>query len=150
MSYSFGHLALFVSDLREAEAFYVRTFGMEVLFREAEREDGTWGTLPAGKAWDAATAAGVEIGMVALRRDQFVLPIFPGRSQSGAVLEIGIIVPPQEIDVIRGHLTEEAVIRRHEHGGLIFEDPFGFVWHINGTGDGFLSNGEIAGHWLDL
>ena len=150
MAYSFGHLALFVHDLHQEEAFYRQAFGLEVLFREAEGEDGTWGTLPAGKGWEEADAAGIEIGMVALGRDGFVLPLFPGRPPPGAILEIGIVVPPEEIEPIRSRLPDGAVIRRHEYDDLIFEDPFGFVWHVNGSDDGFLSNGEIAGQWVDL
>jgi len=150
MSYSFGHLALFVDDLRQAEAFYRQTFGLEVMFREAIDEDGVWGTLPTGQGWDSADEAAIEIGMVALGRDRLVLPIFAGRPSKGTILEIGVSTSPEEIEAIRSRLPAEAVVQSHEHHDLIFEDPFGFTWHINGTDDGFLSNGEIAGHWLNL
>lgn len=150
MGYRVGHLALFVSDLRAGEAFYQRTFDMEVLFREAEMDDGTWHTLRPGTDWDDAAEAGVEIRMVALQRDGFTLPIFVGRPQPGTVLEIGVAVPLEEIEGISARLPDSATRLRQECGDLIFEDPFGFRWHIDGSDEGFLSNGEIAGRWLDI
>ena len=150
MGYTFGHLALFVMDLRAAEGFYQQTFGMEVLFREAEGEDGYWYTLRPGKDWDDAEKAGVEIRMVALQRDDVRLPIFRGEPQPGTVLEIGVAVPAQEIEAISSRLPEDATRLPHEHGDLFFSDPFGYTWHINSDTEGFLSNGEVTGHWLDI
>ncbi len=108
MSYRFGHVALFVTDLQAAEAFYQETFGMEVLFREAEGDDGYWYTLPPGKGWEDAEGAGVETGMVALQRDELNLPIFRGKPKFGTVLEIGIAVPTEEIEAISSGLPESA------------------------------------------
>lgn len=150
MGYTFGHLALFVTDLRAAEVFYQQAFGMDVLFREAEGQNDDWYTLPPGRGWDDAQKAGVEIGMVALRRDNFTLPIFRGEPQPGTILEIGVAVPPEEIEAIRSRLPQSATRLRHEYDDLFFEDPFGFTWHINASSEGFLSNGEIVGHWLDI
>ncbi len=78
------YIALYVPDVRAAEAFYRRAFGMDVVTRESER-DGEWWTLPAGKSWDDAVAAGVDLGMVALRRDKLVLALFLGAPTSGTV-----------------------------------------------------------------
>ncbi len=150
MGYRFGHLALFVTDLRTAEVFYQQTFGMEVLFREAEAEDGYWYTLRSGKGWEDAEEAGVEIAMVALQRDNVTLPIFRGEPQPGTILEIGLAVPSEEIEAISSRLPETATRLPHEYQDLFFSDPFGYTWHINAETEGFLSNGEIAGHWLDI
>jgi catechol 2,3-dioxygenase-like lactoylglutathione lyase family enzyme len=150
MGYTFGHIALFVSDLRAAEVFYQQAFDMDVLFREAEGEGGYWGTLPPGTGWDDAEQAGVEVGMVALRRDEFTLPIFHGEPHSGTVLEIGVSMSPEEIEAISDRLPEGATRLTHEHGDLFFADPFGFTCHVYATSERFLGNGEIAGHWLDV
>ncbi|HKE52177.1 MAG TPA: VOC family protein [Actinomycetes bacterium] len=42
-----SHVAVRVTDLREAEDYYHRLFGLAVAFREAETSDG-WRTLPPG------------------------------------------------------------------------------------------------------
>ena len=150
MGYDLGHLALFVTDLRAGEDFYRQAFGMEVLFREVETEEGSWYTLRPGTGWEDAERAGVEVQMVALQRDDFTLPIFRGRPQQGTVLEIGVLVQPDEIEAISARLPASATRLRHEYDDLFFEDPFGFRWHVNASNEGFRSNGEIAGAWLDL
>lgn len=74
-----GHIALFVPDLRKAENFYKYVFGMQLLMREAVLDDHKWYTLPKDKGWDDAVAAGIELGMTALRRDAFNLALFQGK-----------------------------------------------------------------------
>jgi len=150
MAYRFGHLALFVSNLRAAEAFYLQAFGMEVLFREAVADDGNWYTLRPGQSWGDAEQAGAEIGMVALQRDELNLPIFRGEPRSGTVLEIGITVPADEIDAISADRPESATRLPHEHGDLFFKDPYGYTWHITNAAQPFESNGARDGQWLDL
>jgi len=51
------HIALVVSPLRQAEAFYQALFALEVAFREAETADGWW-TLPTHASWDDAPELG--------------------------------------------------------------------------------------------
>lgn len=53
--------ALIVPNWREAEAYYQPLFQMELIGREAERDDGRWYTLPVGKGWEDAEAAGIEV-----------------------------------------------------------------------------------------
>ena len=70
------------ADLRAAENAYRRLFGIDaILFREGRLAAGEWATLPLGKGWEDADAAGIEVGMVALRRDEFVLALFQGTRQ---------------------------------------------------------------------
>ena len=64
-----GHVAIYVHDLRAAEEFYRRAFGMGLLFRETRREGDDWYALRPHVDWDGAEARGIQIGMVALRRD---------------------------------------------------------------------------------
>ena len=69
MNSSLRHIALFVPDLRTAEHCYQSIFDMELIGREAELADGLWYSLPFDKDWDEAEAAGIELGMVGLRKD---------------------------------------------------------------------------------
>ena len=73
MNSSVLHTALFVPHLRRAESYYQLIFDMELIGREAELADGQWYTLPFDKAWEGADAAGIELGMVCLRTDDFGL-----------------------------------------------------------------------------
>jgi catechol 2,3-dioxygenase-like lactoylglutathione lyase family enzyme len=143
------YLALYVPDLRAAEDFYRRVFGVDVLFRETERE-GEWWTLPAATAWDEAVAAGIEVGMVALRRESFVLALFPGRPQRGAVYEVSIGLGADEIDGLRAHPPDGLHLLEHSNRFMRFDDPFGFRWVLQPSDAEFRSSGEIAGRWLDV
>jgi catechol 2,3-dioxygenase-like lactoylglutathione lyase family enzyme len=142
------YVALYVPDLRAAEDFYRRAFGVEVLFRESER-DGQWWALPAACDWDDALAAGVEIDMVALRRDDFVLALFRGAPEPGTVLEVSIALDPADIERLRERPPDGLVILEHDQGFLRFTDPFGFRWVLQRPDAEFRSSGQIAGRWLD-
>jgi catechol 2,3-dioxygenase-like lactoylglutathione lyase family enzyme len=160
-SVSIGHIALFVPDLPAAEHFYQRIFAMQLLMRETELDDGLWYTLPMDKGWSDAQAAGIEIQMIALKRDAFVLALFKaalfkaGPKQGGpaprtTVLEIGITMTAESIATVRHRLPESAEIVSHEYGDLMFRDPFDYLWHLWPTGQVFQSNGESSGRWLEL
>jgi catechol 2,3-dioxygenase-like lactoylglutathione lyase family enzyme len=144
------HLALFVPDLRAAEEFYCRLLDMRLLFREARVREGEWYTLRPGQGWDDVAAVGIEMGMIALKRDDFVLALFSGAPSPGTVVEIGLSLAPEEIEALRGRLPGGAEVVQHEHGDLMFVDPYGFAWHVHPTGEAFVSNAEIDGSWLDL
>ena len=88
MKSSVRHIALFVPDLRAAESYYQSIFDMEIIGREAELADGEWYTLPFDKGWDEAEAAGVELGMVALRKDEFGLALFRGDAPPGRSMRL--------------------------------------------------------------
>ena len=146
-----GHIALFVPDLQEAEIFYWRVFGMQLLMREAPLGDLQWYTLPTDKGWDDAEAAGIEIGMLALKRDAFILALFQGKpAPEETVLEIGISMPAEAIAAIRDRLPATVELVKHERGDLMFRDPFGYLWHLWLAGKAFRSNGESSGRWLEV
>jgi hypothetical protein len=63
---------------------------MELIGREAELEDGLWYTLPHDKNWKDAEAAGIEQDMLALRKGDIVLALFPGLEKAGQVFAIGL------------------------------------------------------------
>ena len=145
------HIALFVPDLQEAETFYQHVFSMQLLMREAELDDHLWYTLPKDKGWADAEIAGIELGMVALKRDAFVLALFQGRPvPEDTVLEIGLSMIAEAIVAVRELLPEKMPLVKHEYGNFMFRDPFGYLWHLWLPGRAFQSNGESSGRWLKV
>jgi catechol 2,3-dioxygenase-like lactoylglutathione lyase family enzyme len=143
------HIALFVPDLRAAEAYYRALFGMELLFREA-RSGESWGSLPLDKDWADAERAGVELEMVALKRANFVLALFRGAPQPGTVVEVCFGLPPEEIAAVMSRLPEDVVVVSDNDVGAKIDDRFGYRWTLDEPDAGFTSNGEAHGRWLDV
>ena len=98
MTTSISHIALFVLNLQEAESFYQNIFDMELVGREVEKEGGLWYTLPFDKGWEDAKAAGINLGMVALRKGEFVLALFKGLNPPGQVFAIGLSATTEDIN----------------------------------------------------
>ena len=141
-------IALVVSDLRAAEAYYRTVFDMELIGREALLADGLWYTLPFDKDWDDAQAAGVALGMLALRRGGFALALFAGEASPGQVFAVGLAMSPEEVANVRSHLPDDTPA--HGEGTrLEFRDPYGILWQIS-TGDTFQTAGTWAGRWIEL
>jgi catechol 2,3-dioxygenase-like lactoylglutathione lyase family enzyme len=136
------YIALYVPDLRAAETFYRAVFGVEVLFRETER-DGEWWTLPAEVEWD-------DVRMGALRRGDFVIALFEGAPQPGAIYEVCLGLATDEIEGLRRRPPDGLRVLEHGEGFLRFEDPFGFRWVLQPADAEFRSSGQIAGRWLDI
>ncbi len=143
------YVALFVPDLRAAEAFYAGVFGLALRLREAE-VDGVWRTLPPGKDWADAEAAGIELRMVALERDGFVLALFRGSPAPGTLHELSIGLAPEELATLRERLPASADVFEERPDCVRFRDPFGFRWQVQAPDAEFRSSGEIAGRWLEL
>ena len=150
MTTALRHIALFVPDLRAAEEYYQPFFNMEVIGREAPQEDGLWYALPPGKGWDDAQAAGIELRMLALRRDAFVLALFPGDPQPGQVYLIGLSMSEDEIAGVRQRLPEEVPVWEDRPGALTFRHRYGIGWQIYTTGTEFRSSGQAGGRWLEV
>jgi catechol 2,3-dioxygenase-like lactoylglutathione lyase family enzyme len=150
MNISFRHIALIVPDLRAAEEYYQSIFDMESIGREAELADGLWYTLPFDKGWDEAEAAGIELGMLALRKDHFVLALFKGNVPPGQVSFIGLKMPPDEIARVKTRLPKDAEINDNGPDYLEFRDPYQIVWQISVPESEFRTSGEIANRWLKL
>jgi catechol 2,3-dioxygenase-like lactoylglutathione lyase family enzyme len=144
------HLALFVPELRAVEEYYRALFDLEVVGREApvDPASGGWATLPPDRDWDDAAAAGVELGMVALRRDGFVLALFPGAAASGQVFSVGLVMEAGELAAVRGRLGDEPVIGPATPSWLAFFDRYGIHWQLS-TGEEFRTQGEMHGRWLE-
>jgi catechol 2,3-dioxygenase-like lactoylglutathione lyase family enzyme len=158
---SWTHVALATGTLREAEEFYAALFGMQVAFRETETADG-WRTLRGG-SWAEARAAGIEPGLVQLRRDSVVLALEaadpgPGagdgharaREQDSALSHIGMAVDTADLAALRGRAPGlGCVVVTARDGLLIIDDPYGIRWEVS-TASGLTSTGDRTGRWLDL
>jgi catechol 2,3-dioxygenase-like lactoylglutathione lyase family enzyme len=144
------HIALVVPDLQAAEAYYRRLFGMSVIMREAMLGDDEWYSLPGGKDWSDARAAGIELGMVALQQGTFVLALFAGSASPGQVYAIGLDTTPETIADIRARLPRDTVILEDGPEALSFQDFYRITWQISTNKTPFRSSGEISGHWLGI
>lgn len=141
---------MFVPDLRAAERYYQSVFDMELIGREAELADGLWYTLPFDKGWDEAEAAGIELGMLALRKDEFGLALFRGDAPPGQVYVIGLKMSMDEIARIRARLPEEAQVSEDAPDYLEFRDPYQITWQILLPESKFRTAGDFANRWLKL
>lgn len=150
MNSSVRHIALFVPDLRSAERYYQTIFDMELVGREAELADGQWYTLPFDKGWEEAEAAGIELGMIFLRKDDFGLGLFRGDSSPGQVYVIGLKMPMEEIAKVRARLPDDTQVLEDEPDYLEFRDPYQITWQIMFPGSKFSTAGVFANRWLKL
>jgi catechol 2,3-dioxygenase-like lactoylglutathione lyase family enzyme len=150
MNISFRHLALVVSDLRAAEEYYQSIFNMELIGREAELDNGLWYTLPIDKGWDAAEAAGIELGMLALRKDQFVLALIKGEAPLGQVHVIGLKMPMEEIAKVKARLPQDAQVTYNPSNQLEFRDPYQIIWQISVPESEFQTSGDRSNRWLSV
>jgi catechol 2,3-dioxygenase-like lactoylglutathione lyase family enzyme len=149
VAFTCKYIALYVPDLRAAEDFYRGAFRVELLFREVER-DNEWWALPVSTGWDEALAAGIEIDMVALRRDDLVLALFRGLPRPGTVYEVSLGFDPHEVDGLSERAPDGLAIIEQRDAFLRFEDPFGFRWVLQRPDAEFRSSGQIAGRWLEV
>jgi catechol 2,3-dioxygenase-like lactoylglutathione lyase family enzyme len=150
MTTALRHVALFVPDLQAAEVYYQRLFDLEIVGREARLQDGLWNALPAGKGWDDARAAGVELGMIAMRQGAFVLALFLGDPQPGQLYMIGLSMSPEEIAGVRERLPNDVTVLEDRPGALTFRDRHIIGWQLYTTGAEFRNSGESGGRWLDV
>jgi catechol 2,3-dioxygenase-like lactoylglutathione lyase family enzyme len=150
MTSSLRFIAVVVSDLRTAEQFYKGVFEMEVIGREAMLNDGLWYTLPFDKGWKDAEAADIELGMLALRKGEFVLVLFKGNAVDKQIYAVGLAMPAEEIARIRARLVEDTEVMEDEPAHLSFRDPYQIIWQISVPGVEFRTAGDFADRWLQL
>ena len=150
MSSSLRHIALVVPDLRAAERYYSSIFDMELIGRETKLSDGLWYTRPFEKGWDDAEAAGIELNMLALRKDSFVLALFRGEAPPGQILVIGLTMPTEEIARVGAQLPKEAQAGEMSVDSLEFRDRYHITWQISAPRSEFRTSGDFADRWLKL
>jgi catechol 2,3-dioxygenase-like lactoylglutathione lyase family enzyme len=152
---SVTHVSIRVPRLREAETYYGKLFGLEVAFREAESPDG-WRTLPEGAGWDEAEGAGVSLLMSLLWRDGFrlALELEPAVERTGILDHVGLLVDPQDLEVLRDQAVEVGVeIPLQREMLLILDDRYGVRWEVTTIiheDPHSESSGATRGSWIDL
>lgn len=146
------HIAISVPDLEDAEKYYQRLFRMDVITREANTHEGD-AQLPHDKTWADAKAAGIDLYMLALRRDEFVLAMFSedaagvmGFSPPARPLFVGLRMGESEIDAIKASLGPDEIWDQDNQG---FTDRYGITWQMSSGGE-FVGNGDGNGRWLEL
>jgi catechol 2,3-dioxygenase-like lactoylglutathione lyase family enzyme len=141
-----SHLALRVSDLREAADYYRDLLDLDVAFREAETDEG-WATLPAETAWDESP---VGLEMVMLHRDglRLALERVDDVGAPGFLSHVGLEADAGELDRIRGRvdpvLDNERIV--------IFHDRYGVRWELSPADyadPAAMSSGARTGRWLE-
>jgi catechol 2,3-dioxygenase-like lactoylglutathione lyase family enzyme len=150
MDHYIRHIALVVPDLRGAEQYYQSLLQMELIGREAQLDDGQWYTLPYDKGWEEAQAAGIELGMLALRKGDIVLALFPGPAPSGQVFAIGLAMPQEQVAEIRKRVPPETEVVFDQSEQFNFIDRYGIMWQLVPPGDQFLMNGDTDDRWLEV
>lgn len=150
MTISLRFIALVVSDLQAAEQFYKGVFEMEIIGREAMLDDGLWYTLPLDKGWKDAETADIELGMLALRKGNFVLVLFKGEAVEKQVYAVGLAMPAEEIVRVRTRLAEDAEVMEEGLTHLSFRDTYQINWQISVPGGEFRTAGDFADRWLQL
>lgn len=146
---SVSHIALFVPDLQKAEEYYQNLFTMELVGREILYENGQSATLPFDKGWENAKAAGLKIGMSALKNGEFVLALFSGEKSLGQVFAIGLNATQDEIENIYRKLSPETQIDVHQADRLEFIDLYRITWQI-AVDPVFRTAGDFANRWVDI
>lgn len=146
---SYRHVALLVGDLRPAEEYYADLFDMELVVREGPLEDGRWASLPDDAEWDDAKAAGLELGMVGLQRDEFILALFAVEPSGVQTYAIGLVMGEDEIEQVGRRLPEDASIEARSDEHLAFVDRYGVRWQLSTTRR-FVGAGEREGLWLEI
>jgi catechol 2,3-dioxygenase-like lactoylglutathione lyase family enzyme len=143
------HVALRVTDLREAERYYCSLFDLTPRFREAE-VDGEWRTLPTGADWTDAIAAGVDLDLCYLAGDDLELALERADEveETGRLSHVGLSVDGVELASLRDRLDEHAcAVDGSSDRSLVFADRYGVTWEAS-VGYEARSTGERTGRWL--
>jgi catechol 2,3-dioxygenase-like lactoylglutathione lyase family enzyme len=148
---SVTHVALRVTDLRQAEDFYSVLFDLQVASRQAEVADG-WRTLPEGAGWQEAQAAGISLDLSVLHRDALRLAL--ERAEDGVVAggrlgHLGLEVTEAELERLRQAAPRLGCqVVQERRGLLVLDDPFGVRWELT-TAYELRNPGVVTGRWLD-
>jgi catechol 2,3-dioxygenase-like lactoylglutathione lyase family enzyme len=134
---SVNHIAIRVTNLRRAEAFYTSFLDMDVAGRVLI-EDGEPRSLPANFDWDAAGEYGADVAY--LQNGPLVLAVhrvgLGARIERSLLEHISLRVDANSFTRIRGL----ALMRGYEVVGqsetdFAFRDPFNVVWDLNLAGN---------------
>lgn len=90
------------------------------------------------------------MGLVALRKDDFVLALFRGSAPPGQVNFIGLTMAPEELAGIRARLPQDTQTSEGGPNFLGFTDPYQITWQLSVPGNEFRTSGELADRWIKL
>ncbi|MBW3623018.1 MAG: VOC family protein [Armatimonadetes bacterium] len=127
------HLALVVESLRQAENFYMRLFGLRVLFREGTTVDGCirW---PAEREWEEVRASDLPVERSCLECDGFRLVLqlkTEETAPTGRIDYVCLRVKPEDLGALQTQAeTLDCRLERPSPGELILEDPYGVRWKM--------------------
>lgn len=151
------HVALRVTDVRAAETYYCALFDLTVAWREAPMPNAKgWGTLPAGKTWADAEAAGLVLSPVFLWRDGFGLALEHAATVTadGQLSHIGLLVDQAMFEALQTHAPQlGCTMQVTSARTLVFDDQFNIRWEpttVAFDNPAQLSSGVTAGRWLTL
>ncbi|MDQ3045475.1 MAG: VOC family protein [Chloroflexota bacterium] len=130
-----NHVAIWVSDLANAERFYAEFFQMELAGRARQSENG-YETVNGDYRWEEASAAGTEADIAFLSQPALTLALH--RAGRGARLDRYAVIDHLSIDVDATTfmtLKGEAMLRTFEilasaETAFTFRDPFGVTWEV--------------------
>ena len=152
---SVTHVALHVNNLREAESYYCGLFDLEPAWRAANVAD-EWRSLPEGKTWDDAEAAGIALDLVFLHRAGFGLALESSKivNADGRLSHIGLLVNNKSFQSLRERLAlHECQLHVDERTTLVFDDKYGVRWEpttLPYDNPKQQSDGAARGMWLDV
>jgi catechol 2,3-dioxygenase-like lactoylglutathione lyase family enzyme len=131
------HIALTVESLRQAENFYTRLFGLQVLYREGSTGDG-WRQCPSDWVWEQALQSELSPERTCLGCDELRLML---------LLKSSEYTPEGRIDYVCLRLKpEEAcqLVQKAKQMGCEIEktstdtailDPYGVRWRLRNAPD---------------
>ncbi len=135
---AFDHIALKVSDIRRAEAFYHEFLEMDVLARARRSGDG-WEILPNDFDWEEGLRSGYYPELAILRNGP--ISLFLINAGRGTIMNeprlahVGLRVSTGTLATLRGIVLIRSypVVEDNVHA-FRFRDPYGITWHLTDIG----------------
>lgn len=126
-----SHFGISVPNPVRAAKFYCALFEMEVVVREARIREG-YATVPPDFGPDEIAKYNLEIGMVALKSDRFVLSLQEKGGKDITILEhAAIVIPEPAYTRVRKRVAGDTFyILRESPGRFVFVDRFRMTWEI--------------------
>lgn len=130
-----NHIALRITDLPKAEAFYTEFLSMELIGRARHSTHGGYTALNGHYSWDEAARTGQEADVTFLRNGPLTIAL--QRVGRGARLERGLLdhISVRVDATTYMNLKGQVLMRSYEliasaETAFAFRDPFGITWEI--------------------
>jgi catechol 2,3-dioxygenase-like lactoylglutathione lyase family enzyme len=125
------HVALQVSDLREAERYYTELLDLEVAWRDSDGKASLFAT------WDEIDAAGAVPVVVMVYRDNLRIalaePETEAYTQTGRIGHFGLQVSPEQLKTVRERARRLGlrVTGERDDELFVFTDAYGVQWELD-------------------